>query len=400
MFTEHMSHLPTTEAASGLRIYKKATRTDSMIQNRRFVLQQIYGSKSTSRADIARATGLTRATVSEIVGEFLDEGLVLEVGTAPSRGGKPPTLLAIAEDSHHLITVRLGNSRWTSSLLTLRRRIIRSTTVTSAGVRGAPAIDHLQDFVGTLVASTTEDVLGIGIATPGTVAPDGTVREATAIDWHGVEVGKQLTEHFSIPTHVTNDASAIALAEHSLGGHRANDIFAIKIATGVGSGIIVNGRPYAGEGHAAGEIGHLSILSSPFGEGGHETLEDVTSAVAFARQLGIGNPDFVDSEAVFTETARRAVSGDAAAIAMSEAGAKGLGVVLAMVTGILDMKTIVVCGPVTQLGDTFLENTREEMTRRAGPAHDPKTRVVFGTVDRAEEHGAAMIVLSRELGVL
>jgi len=395
-----MSLYEHSEARGGLRVDKKATRTDSKIQNRRFVLQCIYGNPSTSRAEVARTTGLTRATVSEIVSDLLDEGLVLEVGTARSGGGKPPTLLAIAEDSHHLITVRLGASRWTGSLLTLRRRIILSTTVDSAGRRGAPAVDALREFVGELIDSTPEHVLGIGIATPGTVTPDGMVREATMIDWHGAEVGKLLTEHFSIPTHVTNDANAIALAEHSLGAHRTNDLLAIKIGTGVGSGIIVDGRPFAGEAFAAGEIGHLSVLASPFGESGHGTLEDVTSSVAFARRLDIGDPDFVDSQSVFRETARRLAAGDTAAREMVEAGAKGLGTVLAMATGILDVKTVVVCGPVTQLGEAFLEPTRREMVRRAGPAHDPRTQVVYGTVDRAEEHGAAMLVLSRELGVL
>jgi N-acetylglucosamine repressor len=400
MLTEHMSRYEHSEQRGGLRVDKKATRTDSKNQNRRFVLQCIYGRQSTSRAEVARTTGLTRATVSEIVSDLLDEGLVLEVGTAPSGGGKPPTLLAIAEDSHHLITVRLGASRWTGSLLTLRRRIIRSTTVTSAGRRGAPAIDALREFVGELIDSTPEHVLGIGIATPGTVSPDGMVRESTMIDWHSAEVGELLTGHFSIPTYVTNDANAIALAEHSLGDHRTNDLLAIKIGTGVGSGIIVSGRPFAGESFAAGEIGHLSILPIPSDGGGHGTLEDVTSAIAFARRLGIGDPDFVDSQSAFREAARRVASGDTAAMDMVESSARSLGMVLAMATGILDVKTIVICGPVTQLGEAFLEPARREMVRRAGPAHDPRTRVVYGTVDRPEEHGAALLVLSRELGIL
>ena len=400
MLTKHMSRYEHSQPRGGLRVDKKATRTDSKNQNRRFVLQCVYGRQSTSRADISRTTGLTRATVSDIVSDLLDEGLVLEMGTAPSGGGKPPTLLAIAEDSHHLITVRLGASHWTGSLLTLRRRIIRSTTVNSAGRRGAPAIDALREFVSELIESTPEHILGIGIATPGTVTPDGMVREATMIDWHSAEVGELLTEHFSIPTHVTNDANAVALAEHSLGDHHANDLLAIKIGTGVGSGIIVNGRPFSGESFAAGEIGHISVLASPFDEAEHGTLEDVTSAVAFARRLDIGHPDFVDSQSVFREAARRLTTGDPATVEMVDKGAKGLGTVLAMATGILDVKTVVVCGPVTQLGDTFLDLTRREMVRRAGPAHDPQTQVVYGTVDRAEEHGAAMLVLSRELGIL
>jgi predicted NBD/HSP70 family sugar kinase len=395
-----MSPYQHSGSGSGLRVDRKATRTDSKQQNRRFVLQCVYSTGNISRADIARATGLTRATVSEIVGEFLDEGLVLEVGTAPSGGGKPPILLSMAEDAHHVLVIRLGSNRWSGSVMTLRRRIVRSMTVSSTGQRGAPAITELTDFVQRLIDSTSQDILGLGISTAGTVTPDGTVREAVAIGWHEVDVGRLLTQRFAIPTHVTNDAKAIALAEHALGGHASNDLFAVKVATGVGSGIIVNGRPYTGEGNAAGEIGQLSVLSSPFGEGGHETLEDITSAPAFASQLGIGSGDFIDSNAVFAETARRLSAGDPEALEVTERAAQGLGVVLAMVTGILDMKTIVVCGPVTQLGEAYLEPLRAELVKRAGPAYDPHTTVGYGTVDRSEEHGAAMTVLNRELGIL
>jgi predicted NBD/HSP70 family sugar kinase len=400
MFTEHMSPYQYSGSGSGLRVDKKATRTDSKRQNRRFVLQCIYSNQSISRADIARATGLTRATVSEIVGEFLDEALVLEVGTAPSGGGKPPTLLSIAEDAYHVLVVRLGSNRWTGTVMTLRRRIVRSTTVSSTGRRGAPAIAELTDFVHKLVDSTSQEILGIGISTPGTVTPDGTVREAVAIDWHEVEVGRLLTEHLSIPTYVTNDAQAIALAEHALGGHESNDLFAVKVATGVGSGIMVNGRPYEGEGNAAGEIGQLAVLSSPFREGGHETLEDITSAPAFAQRLGVGSDGYMDSGAVFAETAKRLSADDSDAVEVTRRAAQALGVVLAMVTGILDMKTIVVCGPVTQLGDAYLASVRTELVKRSGPAYDPSTTITYGTVDRPEEHGVAMLVLNRELGIL
>jgi N-acetylglucosamine repressor len=397
---KHMSTYQDTESRGGLRVHRKATRTDSKKQNRRFVLQCIFNDRSISRADIARTTGLTRATVSEIVAEFLDEDLVLEVGTAPSGGGKPPTLLSIAEDAYHVLVVRLGGNHWTGTVMTLRRRLVRSTTVSSSGQRGAPAIAELTDFVQRLIDSTSQEILGIGISTPGTVTREGTVREAVMIDWHEVQVGKLLSENFSMPIHIMNDAKAIALAEHALGGHDSNDLVAVKVATGVGSGIIVNGRPYSGEGSAAGEIGQLSVLSSPFGEDGHETLEEITSAPAFARLLGIGTSEFVDSTAVFSETARRLAVGDPDALEVTRCGAQALGVVLAMVTGILDMKTIVICGPATQLGERYLDLVRAELVKRSGPAYDPSTTVTYGTVDRPEEHGAAMLVLNRELGIL
>ena len=309
-----MNWQDSTLSGDALRVSRKATHEDTRNQNRRFVLQCLFSTSPTTRANIARATGLTRATVSDLVSELVHDGLVLELGTAPSKGGKPPTLLTVADDAYHLVTIRLDGNRWTGSVLTLRRRVIESFSVRSAGRRGSPAIDALYDLVARLLASTRQRVLGIGIATPGVVTPDGTVVEATALDWHGIAVGELVSDRFSLPTHVINDASAIALAEYSLGGHGTDNLFVVKIGTGVGAGIILDGRPYAGEGSAAGEIGHMAVLSTVSDEDAATTLEDVTSAHAIAERLDFDDPGDLDAVSVFREVARRVAAGDAEAL--------------------------------------------------------------------------------------
>lgn len=400
MFVKQMNWQDPRLSDSALRVSRKATHEDTRNQNRRFVLQRLFSNAPTTRADISRATGLTRATVSDLVSELVDDGLVVELGTAPSGGGKPPTLLTVADDAYHVITIRLDGSHWTGSVLTLRRRVIESITVRSAGRRGSPAIDALHDLAETLLGSTRQRVLGIGIATPGVVTPDGTVIEATALDWHGIAVGELVSNRFSLPTHVVNDASAVALAEYSLGHHGTNNLFAIKIGTGVGAGIILDGRLYAGEGNAAGEIGHMAVLSTVSGENSATKLEDVASARAIAERLDFGDPDSLDAEPVFKEVARRIASGDDdARRAVGRAG-RYLGIIMAAVTGILDIHHIVVSGPATQFGDVFLLPARDELARRVLPAVAPRVEISFGMVDRPEEHGAAMLVLSREMGIL
>ncbi len=400
MFGKHMNSQNTNPSGDALRVSRKATHEDTRNQNRRFVLQCIFSSAPTTRANISRATGLTRATVSNLISELLDEGLILELGTAPSKGGKPPTLLTISDDAYHVITIRLDGSEWTGSVLTLRRRVIETLTVKTAGRRGSPAIDALHDLVAKLLASTRQRVLGIGIATPGVVAPDGTVVQATALDWHGVAVGGLVADRFSIPTHVINDASAIALAEYSLGGHGTDNLFVVKIGTGVGAGIILDGRPYAGEGNAAGEIGHMAVLSTVSNENSATALEDLTSAHAIAERLGFDDPGDLDAGSVFREVARRVAAGDIEALRAVERGGRYLGIIMASVTGILDIHHLVVTGPVRQLGDAFLVPAREELSRRVLPAVAPRVDISFGRVDRPEEHGAAMSVLRSEMGIL
>ncbi|MEN8235849.1 MAG: ROK family transcriptional regulator, partial [Actinomycetota bacterium] len=377
-----MSNNEVAAEETALRVRRKATRGDTRTQNRRFVLQRLFADSPTSRADIARATGLTRATVSHLIAELIDEGLVLELGTAPSAGGKPPTLLTISDDAHHVIAVELEGERWTGSIMTLRGRVIDTLSVDAAGRRGAPAVEAIFELVEALVAHTKQHVLGIGIATPGVVTPMGRVIEATALDWHGTTVGKLVRERVGIPTYVVNDARAIALAEFSLGKHGTNNLIAMKVGTGIGAGIILDGRPYAGEGYAAGEIGHMAIHSASF-DGAAQTLEDVASAGSIAGQLGLSTDLTNSASDVFEETARRIGSGDPEARRVIDLAGRHLGAALANVTAILDIRHIVVAGPVRVLGAAFLGPLREELLARVLPAVEDALIVEFGSVERS-----------------
>ncbi|MEN8233925.1 MAG: ROK family transcriptional regulator [Actinomycetota bacterium] len=399
MLSELMWNTEPTGGETALRISRKATRGDTRTQNRRFVLQRLFADSPTSRADIARATGLTRATVSHLIAELIEEGLVLELGTAPSAGGKPPTLLTISDDAHHVIAVELEGDRWTGSVMTLRGRIIDTLSVDAAGRRGAPAVRAIFELVGALTARTKQHILGVGIATPGVVTPKGRVIEATALDWHGTKVGKLVREQIGIPTYVINDASAIALAEFALGKHGTDNLIVVKVGTGIGAGIILDGRPYAGEGYAAGEIGHMAIHGASF-DGTAETLEGVASARSIATQLGLSRDPTRSASDVFEETARRIGSGDAEARRVVNLAGRHVGAALANVTAILDIRHIVVAGPVSRLGSSFLDPLREEISARVLPAVEKGLVVAFGGVERSAEHGAAILVLNRELGIL
>src|SRR5687767_7773903 len=99
---------------------RKATHQDTKTHNTRLVLKTVYQRHEISRADIARVTNLTRATVSEIVSDLAHEGLVEETGFAPSAGGKPPILLHVRDDARHLLGVDLGNHEFRGGVINLR----------------------------------------------------------------------------------------------------------------------------------------------------------------------------------------------------------------------------------------------------------------------------------------
>lgn len=400
MFNEHMNRpSATSHHATSLRVQRKATRSDTRRQNRRFVLQQIYAATPTTRADIARTTGLTPATVSDLVSELVDEGLVTEMGTAPSAGGKPPTLLAISSDTHHLVTIDLSGRHWTGSVLNLRREAIETVSARALGHRGAPAVEAACQFVQQLLAAASVPVLGVGIATPGVVTADGTVIEATDLDWHGIAVGNVLSERFDLSVHVINDSRAIALAEYSLGDHGTENLFVVKVGTGVGAGIVLDGRLYRGEGFAAGEIGHIAVLAPKDGEDSAITLEDVASAPAMAEQVGFST-DSLDATDVFRRIGSELNAGSAAARHAVDRSGEYLGIVLASVTGILDIHHIVIAGPAVHLGTPFLDAATQALSKRVLPAVASRVEISFGTIEQAAEQGAAMLVLNREIGIL
>ena len=386
---------------TALRIDRKATHQDTRNQNRRFVLQRIFTDPPTTRADIARATGLTRATVSDLVAELVEEGLVAETGTAPSLGGKPPTLLSVADDVHHLVTVDLSGDPWTASVMSLKHRVVETAEVASDGRRGAPAVEALSDFVAGIVARSETSVLGVGVATPGIVTPGGTLIEATDLDWHGVGVGSLLAERLGLPVHVINDSRAIALAEYSLGDHGTDNLFVVKVGTGIGAGIVLDGRLYSGEGFAAGEIGHLAVLSDEGNTDRGVTLEEVASARAIARELGYETGrGSLASRQVFLRTAAEVDGGSGDARRVVERAGRSLGIILAAVTGTLDIHHIVVTGPAQNLGDLVLDAARTELPQRILPAVAPRIEIEFGSIANAAERGAAMLVLNREMGIL
>jgi len=338
--------------------------------------------------------------VSSLVAELLDEGVALELGQATTGRGKPPTLISISDDAFHIVTVRLDGGVWAGSVMNLRRRVVDSITFPSEGRRGDDAVEGMCELVASMLQSTRQQVLGIGISTPGVVTPSGVVVEAADLDWHGFDAVLTVRERFGIPTHAINDALANALAEYSHGNHQTQDLFVAKIGIGVGAGIILDGRPYTGEGHAAGEIGHMSVLSMPSGESDVRTLEDVASAGAMADDLGILREAPLDPEAIFAEVANRLAMGDDEARRVVERAGRYFGVVLAAATGILDIHHIVVTGPIASLGGSFLGPATEELSRRVLPAVVQMIEISYGTVPRPEEQGAALLVLNREMGVL
>lgn len=383
---------------------KKATRQDQRIQNRRLVLQSVLAHAPISRADIVRSTGLTAASVSAIVAELENQGLVLELGTGPSAGGKPPTLFGINAGAYSIISVDLSDGERAGSVLDLQGTSAYRTERSRDALQGQQGIDQLIEMIDELLAETPAPPLGIGIGSPGVIDDKGTVVEASFFDWHGIPLGALLAERYALPVHVINNSRAAALAEYSFGHHDAENLLVVKIGNGVGAGVVLDGRIHGGEDFAAGEIGHVVVdpNGAPCFCGKVGCLETVAAAPrlldSFRQFVDIPTTSLLESMEIAGAAANQ---GDPGVLKTIDEAARNLGKVLSTTVAILDIHKVVITGVVSRLGSQFLSRLRDEIDHAVLPTLASKLEFCYGrTGDRAVRMGAAAHVVNQELGVV
>ncbi|GAB2466350.1 putative NBD/HSP70 family sugar kinase [Conyzicola lurida] len=353
--------------------------------NRSLVLQTLYLAGERSRADIARETGLTRVTVSDLVAELIAEGLVLELGPREdARPGKPATLLELNALAFHIIGIDLSEfAIFRGAVLDLRGQIISRAEIPLENSTGADAAAKVVALVERLVAAATLPILGVGVGSPGIVGLGGVVLTAPNLGWVNEPLQQSLAERFGLPVLVANDANAAALAEHSFGG-ADSDMILIKIGHGVGAGLLLDGSPFFGGRFAAGEIGHVVVGT----DGGAECVCGKRGCL----ETWLATPRLDAALAA-------AASSDERTTILTEAGQR-LGIALAPVVGALDLAEVVLSGP-TELLDGVLGTAVIE-TLRARTMAEYHGGLILRMTTLGEDivlRGAAAMVLSGQLGV-
>lgn len=245
-----------------LRFTQKGTKSSLRARNDVLVLQCVAaGGGRFSRTDVIRETGLPTATVSEIVADLIERRLVRETGREAQPVGKPRVLLDLDDVHHRFIGVQVANERITASRFTLNGHMEATETVSRP--LDAPALHSVSGMVHRMAAPTPGRVTGVGVAVPGIVGDDGVIRAAVNYGWHMVSLGHELSELCEgLPVHVVNDANAVALSEVALSTDRVNTVVVLWIGTGIGAGIVLDGRLYHGGAFRSGEIGHIDIGTS------------------------------------------------------------------------------------------------------------------------------------------
>ncbi|WP_431247115.1 ROK family transcriptional regulator [Leifsonia xyli] len=354
--------------------------------NRSLVLQSLYRSGRASRADLARTTGLTRVTISDLVSELISEGLVIELGQRDdARPGKPAVLLDVDRGATQIIGVDLSeHAVFRGAVLDMDGRILTAIEVELAGSRGEEATGKVLALVDRLVAATTAPVLGIGIGSPGIVDAEGTVAAAPNLGWVDEPLQRRVAQRTGLPVFVANDANVAVLAEHGFADAQG-DMMLVKVGHGVGSGLLVAGALVFGSRFAAGEIGQVMVGTDGGPEAPYDRERCLEAWLAVPR--------------LERRLAAAEAAGEPAAPVLREAGQR-LGVALAPIVGALNLSEVVLSGPDELIGGVLLEAVGETLRNRTMAGFHSGVTIRLTSLGRdIVLRGCVVMVLSAQLGV-
>ncbi|MER3429798.1 MAG: hypothetical protein C4324_01935 [Blastocatellia bacterium] len=228
--------------------------------NKQIVLNYIRDRSPISRAEIARQTDLHRSTVSVIVSELIDDGLVIEMGEGVSTGGRRPTLFQLRTGIPAAVGIDLTPRFTTVAVADLAGNILKKESFTTS-----PDLTFMSEQIiertKRILAGRAESDLGIGLSVPGLVDQEaGKIFHVPYFDWYNWDICQRLEAETGVRVTVENDANATALAELWFGHerlHRPDTFLMVLVGEGIGTGIIFDGQVYRGEKGSGGEFGHM-----------------------------------------------------------------------------------------------------------------------------------------------
>lgn len=366
-------------------------------RNEQRIVEALTVVGAATQVEISNHTGLSAATVSNIVKTMTERGVMITTPT--TRSGR------------RALSVRLNTRGAVAIGIDFGRRHVRvalagySCTLIDEGFADLPrghhaavAIDAACGLLDRLLAANqvaSRAILGVGVGIPGpidrrtwTVVPGVNLPE-----WEGVQILDEIQGRLRHPVHLDNDANLGALAQVTWGAYQTVDnLVFLKIGSGIGCGLIINGAPFYGHIGVTGEIGHAMVdLYGPICRCGNRgCLETVASTSTMIELLCHGAEARLTTEDIIQNANR----GDSATLRVVEDAGLAVGRALAAIANLMNPEVVVVGGPLADLGEILLAPIRRGLSRNALPIVGETTSVVMSPLgERAEVLGAAALVL-------
>ncbi|MGO4384628.1 ROK family protein [Specibacter sp. RAF43] len=367
------------------------------------VFQLLRNGQARTRAELADITGLARSTVAARIDSLTALGLIGPAGEAVSSGGRPPSRFAFQPASRVILAVDVGATHALIGVTDLNGRVLcelRESIDIAAGPNAVldDVLNHAEQLL-QQCGRHERELAGIGIGLPGPVEHSTGKPASPPImpGWDGFDVPAYVQQRFSTEVLVDNDVNIMALGERATYWPDAENLLFIKVATGIGAGIISGGLLQRGADGTAGDIGHIRVPRG--GEvlcrcGNYGCLEAMASGPAVAAALAAGGVPARTGEDVL-ELARR---GNLAAIAAMRQAGRDVGDVLAACVNLLNPSVIVIGGGLSSAGEYLLAGVREIVYQRSLPLATSRLRIVQSmATDHAGVLGAGRMVIDHVL---
>jgi len=346
------------------------------------VLDLIMRHGEISRVELAHSMDLTKATISDIVANLIEKGLVREKRTVISGLGRPQTMLEMVEDVFHVVGIGVMRDRIEGCLINAQGRILEQT---SRSLREDSSGENIFDNLFSIVDELNKDINAISIGIPGPLdVENGIVKKPPKFpDFENINLTKILSERYDVNVWIENDSDVAAFGEKWYGdGRQLDDFIYLFVDKGIGAGIIKDGNIYHGKSGYAGEIGHLLLPV----EDDFKYLEDICGIdviIQKAKENSSGR------EMTIQEIGKRYISGDEKICDLVDEMERYIGIALVSIIHMFGITDIFVGGKAVYLGDKFLSNVKEFVEKYLFYKHDISVR--FSNLgDLAMPMGAAV----------
>lgn len=380
---------------------KNATNSATMKQSNRHLILNIIRKKPSSRAELARMTGLTRAAVTMIVDDLLKEELLVEAGSADTDFGRKPVILDLNEKSLFAAGLYISRKACFICISNIKAEPLMQQEFvldSSLGVGGCilQLVNRTKKIISDL-GIPYEKIIGMGIAVPGPVdIYNGTIMNPPNFElWHNVNIVDEFKKHFDFPVYVDNNATSLALAEKAYGaGIDFSSFMMLLVNEGIGAGIVIEDKLYRGEKGFGSEAGHITIdfngrKCSCGNKGCIETYASVPVIIKTLKDNGVP----VDT---WEETVEKALDGNEKCKEAIEDEARYLSAAIVNVMNILELKAVILAGDISYKPKTLIEAIRRNVENASITRELRKLYIMSSSIkDNIEVKAAVSIVLDQ-----
>ncbi|QIG41152.1 ROK family transcriptional regulator [Microbacterium sp. 4R-513] len=356
-----------------------------------------------TRAQLAKSTGLARSTIAARVDELMRMGLIMPVADAASTGGRPPSQFALNPSARVVLAADIGASHTTVAVMDLTGAILAKRSEQLAVTEGPVAVlTSMVDAASALLDEAGRDIrslVAIGIGVPGPVehSTGQPVNPPIMPGWDRFDVPGWVQQHLQVPVLVDNDVNIMALGERATAWPTTTHLMFVKVATGIGAGVISGGELQRGAQGVAGDIGHVRVARGsdvPCHCGNVGCLEALASGPAIARSLREQGVSAQNSSDVIALVKR----GNLDAIQAVRQAGRDIGEVLTACVSLMNPSVIALGGSMARVGEHLIAGVREVVYMRSMPLATEHLAIVpSAAAENAAVLGAGMLAIEHAL---